>query len=466
MCIAIHKPKGIKLDYALYAECFSRNEHGSGIAYVDQIDKKGNRGIVIDKGFFNAPAMIKAIQEEEDREMLIHFRRASCGGITSDMCHPFGFHSRTFPQYSFALIHNGTLATRNELKKSDTACFVDDILEPHLDRDPFFLDYAPGRFMLANTIGKNNKFVIMRYDKRRNETKVFIINETEGVKDKGCWFSNSSYKPLIQVGGSWDNTLFPGRCWPDGEPVGGFVLNEHGIWVRPANHKAVKQVKQRLLLTGVKKDGEPRCPLEAIINFNLKLQEESDPMAHINRALEQTRRDVQKTLDARGKIVPFDPKATSAADTADGVEPDAVLANASLNKGAEGTARIEVPRDADIAAAQGGKRGADTRHLTKRERKDLKKLCSDYLRSTGVGDWAEMEFLEQLSWVRDDLREKIVVLTNVDDTDVDRWLLVEFEEYRVRRAKEHQDLKNLALQQKAEREEALKTAQETVGGGV
>ena len=197
MCLALHKPKGIKLDKKYYEEAFRRNPDGGGFAYVGEA--KHGKMLIEDKGFFKTEDFIAAIQAVEEAEMIIHFRRASCGGVSLEMCHPFTWDCPQFSEYSFAVIHNGHLLYRSEAKKSDTACFVEDILRPHLSRDPWFLDSKSGMWMLDEIIGYNNKMVIMRYNAKKDETDTYIINQDAGVEELGCWFSNSSHKAVVPI---------------------------------------------------------------------------------------------------------------------------------------------------------------------------------------------------------------------------------------------------------------------------
>lgn len=188
MCIIIAKPEGKILSKDIYEECFRSNPDGAGFAYV-----KDNK-LVVDKGHFIFDRLYDKLRDDEKAAMLVHFRIATHGEIGKDNCHPFLMQSKQFPQYSFALVHNGVLQFRSTQKESDTACFIADVLQPTFDRDPYYLDYFPGRLMLERTIGSCNKMVIMRHDSVEHKTKVYIINEVAGNKNEGCWFSNMSWK--------------------------------------------------------------------------------------------------------------------------------------------------------------------------------------------------------------------------------------------------------------------------------
>ncbi len=186
-CIIIAKPAGVKLDEIVYRNCFNRNDHGAGMCFVD--DGK----LVIIKGLNTIEEALEKIFLHEDKEMLIHFRIMSKGAISDENCHPFHVPGDSFPEYEFAVMHNGTLPWRSTLAQSDTSCFVEDALGPYLDRDPYFLDQPFGRMMLAQFVGSSNKLAIMRCNSEKKEVISYIINKKEGIEFGGCWFSNLSF---------------------------------------------------------------------------------------------------------------------------------------------------------------------------------------------------------------------------------------------------------------------------------
>lgn len=206
MCLLIYKNSGIKLDPDKYRNAFNDNGDGGGVAFV----KDGK--LVVNKGWFKFKSLLKYIQANEELEMIIHFRRASPGmAVSSQMCHPFLVESGSFkddkgqPLYRFAIAHNGKLSYRDTKEKSDTACFVEDVLGPQLDRDPWFLDNPSGVWFMEKALGLNNKMAVMKHDVAKNKTTTYILNEAEGWggkqahwKDK-VWYSNYSYEPPIVV---------------------------------------------------------------------------------------------------------------------------------------------------------------------------------------------------------------------------------------------------------------------------
>lgn len=187
-CIIISKPKGVTLDPIVYRNCFNRNDHGVGLCYNDD----GKLKII--KGIDDIDEMLELVQSLEEHELLIHYRLMSKGEISAENCHPFEIPAGDYmPEYTFAVMHNGTLDWKHTEKKSDTAHFTEEALTPMLHRDPDFLEFPMCRAMLGAWVKSNNKLAIMRINSETKDGKVYIVNKQEGIFYNGCWFSNMSF---------------------------------------------------------------------------------------------------------------------------------------------------------------------------------------------------------------------------------------------------------------------------------
>lgn len=226
MCLIAWKPKGKIISREILEEGFKSNDDGAGIAYVD------NNELYVDKGFFKFEDFIKCYDEliaEGDRDVLIHFRNASFQMVIDEPnCHPFYFDSgedvqterdgKKVPRYQFAVVHNGKLDWRHTDKRSDTACFIDDLLQPMLSRDPWMLEFEYGPALLKKLIGDANKVVILRHDVEEQKTDTYIINKDGSAQQRvghekdGCWFSNHSY---VKV----SHPYYGGNARANGEPT-------------------------------------------------------------------------------------------------------------------------------------------------------------------------------------------------------------------------------------------------------
>ena len=190
MCLAIYKPKGVRIKKKYLRNGFDHNEDGAGFAVVRQ------GKVAVYKGYFTFDDFWSAYEEFGNETALIHFRWSTHGKINEDNTHPFEMCGGRF-----ALIHNGILNidTSSDKTKSDTRHYVDLILTPLFERMPF--DHPSVKFLVESAIGDNNKLVVLRGDGAH-----CIYNEHKGEWHKGAWYSNSAYKyaPMRSVyGANW-----------------------------------------------------------------------------------------------------------------------------------------------------------------------------------------------------------------------------------------------------------------------
>lgn len=231
MCLLLHRRAGHSPTKDAYQNAFAANPDGVGMAYVE------GRKLVVDKGYETFDAWWAAYEKLGDREMLVHFRKASPNmKIVKEMCHPFSFDTgKVFetevdgvatPRYQFAVAHNGKLPWRFTDAQSDTCCFVEDLLHPALERDPYLLEFPYGIGMIEKIVTEKNKLAIMRYDVEDDAIEVFVINRNADVDGRkghekwGCWFSNESYvkghHPYHVRHGAWDDFDNPSGMDEDG----------------------------------------------------------------------------------------------------------------------------------------------------------------------------------------------------------------------------------------------------------
>lgn len=224
MCIIIAKPVGKTIPEANLKECWKVNPDGVGLMFVE------NNNLVVIKGLMEEAEAIKTIMSNMEREMVIHFRRASPNmAVCAELTHPFHcatHHSNEHPDGAFQLgmVHNGRLEWGVRDKSSDTETFFEDVIAPHFERDPWFLtqSYGPMFMERAITTSANsaNKLVFLRLDRNDKSHKIIIINDKLGNWDNGIWFSNYSWK--IYPSTAYGNTGFygsgPGQAYPGGTP--------------------------------------------------------------------------------------------------------------------------------------------------------------------------------------------------------------------------------------------------------
>jgi predicted glutamine amidotransferase len=372
MCIIVAKPKGVKLKREIWAECFRCNGHGAGLTYVEDGD------LVVDKGYFEFDELYPEIEKREDQEMIVHFRIASAGGISLQNCHPFYYESTIFPQYSWAITHNGTLPWRSTKDESDTNCFVYDLLGPHLDRDPYFLDSETGKVFLTRFIGERNKLAIMRYDRKKKETKTYIINESAGTKDLGVWFSNYSYRVVVH------------RPYSSGRYGGfdGFDRAYGDDYHDRSDHEVGGPAFERPFFDD-KKDWS---------KFGYYKHQVSGMWWPT------------KTLKPLN-IVKVDPK------------PE--------NLKLEGGINVQVPRDADKEAklAKDLRRDSRLEHLTNKGRKIYRRMAYDFAKAT-IKNWERLTAAQKISDFREEFRWacKDHDVINMGEECLDRYIVDKYKE--------------------------------------
>ena len=182
MCIAIVNQPNYFIPKQQLKNAWDNNNHGAGIAYVDNGKVMSYHEPYNFEDFFEE---YEFIRELTDSPMLIHFRIATHGkGI--DMLHP---HSVTEGRVS--LIHNGVISGLGNDIVSDTREFAE-ILSKFYPDNVDFIDHIGIEAMALALLGKTNKVALLDW---RGDVR--ILNDHLGhYDDYGNWFSNSSYKQL------------------------------------------------------------------------------------------------------------------------------------------------------------------------------------------------------------------------------------------------------------------------------
>lgn len=176
MCVIIHKPSNVRIEDNILKMCWDANHDGAGFMYSD-----GDK-LIVKRGYMKYKRFRDSYLRNEDSEMVIHFRWASCGIISANTCHPFKINE------NLALAHNGHISIPFVLnkKESDSLWIVKNILTK-LPKN--FLDKQAYINLLSIAI-EGSVFVFM--DNFGNVTK---IGEKLGsfTSSDGCWFSNKHW---------------------------------------------------------------------------------------------------------------------------------------------------------------------------------------------------------------------------------------------------------------------------------
>lgn len=188
MCLIIHRPRGHLnlLPEEFFADVWSKNSDGWGIMYLNEDNpEKVEVGTVKSIKYDTFWATYKKL-EEEDREMVIHFRMATHGTISDANAHPF----EVVP--GMYMVHNGTIDHPFKARKntSDTVAFVDQVVKPIVEcfKDPEYIIRDDAfLFLLEKAAGANNRLVFM------DKQGITFVNKKHGHQHPtlNVWVSNS-----------------------------------------------------------------------------------------------------------------------------------------------------------------------------------------------------------------------------------------------------------------------------------
>jgi len=184
MCLIILKTPEGNITKDILKQAFINNPDGVGFAYTNY------NNIVVEKRIYKKDEFkIFYIHYKEfekkarqlNSNLLIHFRYATHGKISIDMCHPF----EVYKGLIFA--HNGIIF-RNEYKNelvSDTYLYNEKVLKQlpkGFHRNNAILE------LIKKDVGDFNKFVFLDKDDIYK-----IVNEEKGQWLNGCWYSYPQY---------------------------------------------------------------------------------------------------------------------------------------------------------------------------------------------------------------------------------------------------------------------------------
>lgn len=186
MCIIAVKEKGYKLNKEYVENCFLYNPDGAGFMFVD------NNKVHIEKGFFDVDKYIERLEEIweskklEEKNLVMHFRISTSGGISKETCHPFPISNKlnklrkTEINCGSGIVHNGIIGKyATEKKMSDTQRFI--------LSDIFNIWRTNNKDILAKEFEGNGKFCILKSNGEIELYGKFLFEE-------GYIFSNDTYE--------------------------------------------------------------------------------------------------------------------------------------------------------------------------------------------------------------------------------------------------------------------------------
>lgn len=202
MCIAIVKPKGVNLpSKQTLKTCWDNNPDGAGFCYNDGHNVIIHKGYMDFKSFYNAFKICARNNNFVNKDVAIHFRISTGGGVTPQNTHPFMISTRmndlqrTYAKCKDAFIHNGVISGYGTKDFSDTMEYVTEIIANIKD-----IDHSNALInKLANE--KHSRFAVVT-------RKGFMLGGS-WVKDAGIYYSNTTYKPYEYKSSKyWNNKVW------------------------------------------------------------------------------------------------------------------------------------------------------------------------------------------------------------------------------------------------------------------
>jgi hypothetical protein len=174
----ILRPKNVATpDDSVMVQCWNRNPDGGGVMWQ-------NEGVLYYiKGMMTMVAMRNAIaQVPKGVVAAFHFRIGTNGANTAKNTHPWPAGSGRM------LMHNGIVRFLAGNPTVSDSKLLGDLISsaPVFDKSMATLT--------QEAIGFNNKVIVM------DGQSYTIVNDTAGVWDKGCWFSNTSFNVPKYIG--------------------------------------------------------------------------------------------------------------------------------------------------------------------------------------------------------------------------------------------------------------------------
>lgn len=186
MCLAILKLADSHLTKRKMRNGYQLNPDGAGFMFA------ADNQLHISKGYFAFRKFYKAYRQAEHdypkSDFVIHFRIATSGKTDEATCHPFYVHQ------NLAFMHNGIFSKLGNKMLSDTQQYNRQILKTY-PKDFIYNQKFVNK--ISKFCGYFNKLIFLD-----NKGVHLIIGELNGIWENNIWFSNDTYKDIVD-----DNTF-------------------------------------------------------------------------------------------------------------------------------------------------------------------------------------------------------------------------------------------------------------------
>lgn len=162
MCVIIHLEKDATIDERMVVNATYNNPHGYGFISIEPDGSLNVQRVVPESKETDPNVILKLLEDNKDKERILHLRWATVGEVTLDNAHPFKVYEHEEDEEEAWFMHNGTLYGYGSESKywagcynyaaeewieaeedmSDTREFAMTVLEPYLSRwDGDYSDY-------------------------------------------------------------------------------------------------------------------------------------------------------------------------------------------------------------------------------------------------------------------------------------------------------------------------------------
>lgn len=211
MCWLVHKKPGKVIPEGYIDQAVKHNKDGFGISYMEDEELQVYK--TLDLAEFK-----EKLGTLDDKEVVVHLRAASIGGVSVANIHPF-------KTSTGVMFHNGTISSfRGKTDKCPTTGCLDSDTKALADlisacNYTTISDIVP---LLQHIITKtSNKLVF-----HENDGSVIIMNKDLGEEEDGIWYSNDYHiEPVYN--NSWYNEITTDKVFVYGTLKEG--LSNHGL---------------------------------------------------------------------------------------------------------------------------------------------------------------------------------------------------------------------------------------------
>ena len=195
MCVICYVPKNTYLPKKdTIRAMWDKNHDGAGVMY-----KTENNEVFYKKGYFDFEMFYADLVEISKRakEMAIHCRIATSGGVNKEMCHPYPLTNEIGRLKSpFGnkcdkpiIMHNGIININNIGDLNDTCSYIIKKLVPRYKRTTAFMFDETIVDHIQDEIGYSKLLIMSQYP-----TKMIGNWQKD---DDGCYYSNLYFKPYM-----------------------------------------------------------------------------------------------------------------------------------------------------------------------------------------------------------------------------------------------------------------------------